>query len=68
MQAKKCDRCGTLYEIYNTKSDRKKCNGLQLLNIDGNQKYWSQGVYDLCPECMEGLMRWLYAIKNGRDK
>lgn len=68
MQAKKCDRCGKLYELYNTGNNGKKCNGIQLLNIDGKQNYYTQGIYDMCPACMEGLMKWLYAIKNGTDK
>nr|DAN18126.1 MAG TPA: Peroxide operon regulator stress regulator, DNA binding.75A [Caudoviricetes sp.] len=68
MQAKKCDRCGKLYELYNTESNGKKCNGFLLLNIDADQKYYAQNMYDMCPECMEALMKWLYAIKNGMKK
>lgn len=68
MQAKKCDRCGRLYELYNAASNRKKCNGFRLINIDGNQNVYLHDAYDMCSECMEDFMKWLYAIKNGMDK
>lgn len=29
--AKKCDRCGKLYEQYNSKNDRKNPNGIMVL-------------------------------------
>lgn len=52
MIAKKCDSCGALYEVYNTKNDDKKINGIFTLNIDERQEYFSHGPYDLCPECI----------------
>lgn len=56
--AKKCDRCGRLYEQYNYKNDTKKINGLMTLNIDSGQHYFSHGPYDLCPECGKEFMDW----------
>ena len=67
MQAKKCDRCGKLYELYNTENNGKKCNGFRPLNINWDQKACPQGLYDMCPECMEALMTWLYAVKNRKE-
>lgn len=58
-RARKCDRCGKLYETYNTKNDEKKINGLMTLNIDDDRRYYSHGIMDLCPECMEEFQRWI---------
>ena len=46
--AMKCDRCGKLYESYNTKKDNKNINGFIPVNLDVNRKYYSHGVTDLC--------------------
>lgn len=53
--AKKCDICGKLYEQYNTRKDKDNINGLLFLNIDMQQHYYSHGVTDCCPECMEAI-------------
>lgn len=57
--AKKCDRCGKLYEPYNVKKNVERCNGILTLNIDEYRKYYDNKLYDLCPECMETLHNWL---------
>ncbi len=68
MQAKKCDRCGEFYEIYNNINNPRKCNGVQLLNIlESYDTKIGQRAFELCPKCMEGLMRWLYAVKNRKE-
>lgn len=49
--ARKCDRCGKLYEYY-PKGNRVDHNGVQRIY---RHKYGSLGneeTYDLCPECM----------------
>lgn len=51
--AKKCDRCGKLYEQYNSKNDKKNPNGIMILNLDAQRKYYSHGAIDLCPGCMK---------------
>lgn len=56
--AKKCDRCGSYYDSYNDKSNAKKINGIMLINIDSNNRYFSHGPYDLCPACSDELMKW----------
>ena len=64
--AKKCDRCGRLYEAYHCKDDAlmpylgsggavnciKFYNELQYDRIGGQ-------TVDLCPECMAALIAWL---------
>ena len=56
--AKKCDRCGKLYEEYNVKNDEKKANGISFLNIDSKEEAFGHAYHDLCPECMEELRTW----------
>lgn len=36
MVAKKCDRCGNLYELYNTKESKNNINGILTANIDNH--------------------------------
>ena len=66
MQAKKCDRCGSFYESCNGANNYLKRNKFMLIKAKDNYDKYS--ILDLCHECMEDLMKWLYAIKNGRDK
>lgn len=57
--AKKCDRCGKLYEQYNNRNSKTDTNGLMLLNIDYTMRYFSHDAIDLCPDCMAFLREWL---------
>ena len=55
MRAKKCDRCGKLYEQYDGSKEFKeqgKANAIIFIDRDLDNKYWSRNSYDLCPECM----------------
>ena len=59
MTAKKCDRCGTFYEEYtNNKSGRFT------LNVISEDSYWSHSPYDICPLCLDELMKW---FKNKKE-
>ena len=58
--AKMCDRCGKFYEMYNTKNDPDKINGIMTLNLDESEKYYSQTQFDLCPECKDSFEKWLW--------
>ena len=57
--AKKCDRCGKLYEEYNTNKNDKKINGIMTLNLDFQRKYYAHRPLDLCPECKDSFEEWL---------
>ena len=57
--AKKCDRCGELYTLYNVKKSETDTNGMMLLNIDEKMSYFSHKAMDLCPDCMKSLRFWL---------
>lgn len=58
--AKKCDRCGSLYEVYDgigfTDTTHNKWTGMMLCApyANGNNK-----AYDLCPNCMKALLSFL---------
>lgn len=57
--AKKCDRCGKMYDQYNVKDSEANPNGIRLLNIDGRQQCFAHKLIDLCPDCMKQLQNWL---------
>lgn len=58
--AKKCDRCGNLYEPKNINVSGEIVNGLGLI-IRGsrNDNVINQKLFDLCPECLVSLASWL---------
>lgn len=53
--ARKCDRCGNLYEAYNVQENAKKPSGIKLLNIDSEGRYYQSKPLDLCPDCMKKI-------------
>ena len=57
--AKKCDRCGKLYEQYNLLNSKKNPHGIMTLNLDGQRRYYGHDAMDLCPECMKEFREWL---------
>ena len=62
--AKKCDRCGKLYEEYNIEDDKKNPNGIMVLNLDSQRRYFTHNVMDLCPDCMKEFQDWLREVKQ----
>lgn len=62
--AKKCDRCGKLYEQYNSKNDRKNPNGIMVLNLDSQRRYFTHNALDLCPDCMKEFQDWFGEVKQ----
>lgn len=61
--ARKCDRCGKLYEEYNLKNDEKNPNGIMVLNLDYQRKYYLHDAMDLCPDCMRKFQDWMEEVK-----
>lgn len=58
--AKKCDRCGNLYEPKDINICGVIVNGLALISRDEqNAKAVSRRYFDLCPECLVSLANWL---------
>lgn len=66
--AKKCDRCGVLYEI-KFDEDRPSYNGQKirrfaLISTSLNGDVTGEYDYDLCPNCACALMSW---FSSGED-
>jgi hypothetical protein len=61
--AKKCDRCGKLYELYDGCKVQK---GGHSYNKVAFLRSWNDPCkeYDLCPECMELLIKWMKEDSN----
>ena len=58
--AKKCDRCGNLYEPKNINVSGEIVNGLGLICRGArNDNVINQKLFDLCPECLVSLAGWL---------
>ena len=67
--AKKCDRCGKLYELKDIDACRAITNGLVLVRRykqNARSLYtgklcesYSYKYFDLCPECLVSLAGWL---------
>lgn len=53
--AKKCDRCGKYYDVYNgTDTGMNETNGVA--SVKGNKHV---KLYDLCPECNTEFKKWI---------
>lgn len=63
MLAKKCDRCGKLYDHYDA-FDNNKINGISTIskNKFGVRESISKDI-DLCIECMNSFIKW-YEMKG----
>lgn len=60
--AKKCDRCGILYEPKDVYIDGAIVNGFLLIRRDEqNTQILRRRYFDLCPECLNSLAIW---VKN----
>lgn len=55
--AKKCDRCGKLYEAYSVEGD-DRMNGITEANIEITGRWMIREVFDLCPECKRSFEKW----------
>lgn len=63
MLAKKCDRCGHLYEHYDGQEafPKSRSNSIALRDTDcGGEKFWKRDRFDLCKDCMTKLESFLY--------
>lgn len=61
--AKKCDRCGKLYEHY-PKGNKAQSNAIRKIQRDalgGTVNAYSEWVMDLCPECMNEFEKFMTA-------
>lgn len=64
-RARKCDRCGCLYESYNVNStDKEKFNAMILICLDDSNKYWGRNAVDVCPTCNKEFTEWWHKLGN----
>lgn len=73
MLARRCDRCGTHYEINQVEGmgeDRIKVNRIELQRVkesETNCKVLNGKHFDLCPTCVDELRDWLKAGGMNED-
>lgn len=67
MLAKKCDRCGRLYEHYDGRKvfPKSLSNSIELRDTNIAGICWRRDCFDLCEDCMAKLESFLY---GGADK
>lgn len=63
-KARKCDRCGSLYESYNLGADKTKFNAMILICLDDENKYWGRPAVDVCPDCNKEFTDWWHKLGN----
>ena len=64
MLARKCDRCGNLYEPRNIEIRGNRTNGIVLIERDFSNMNSYRLYLDLCPHCLCSLNVWL-KMKEG---
>ena len=52
--ARKCDRCGKLYEYY-PKGNKVQHNGVQRIYRNKHGSLGHEETFDFCPECMNAF-------------
>ena len=65
MDAKKCDRCGKFYEIYNQTYGAHK---LSYTDTEKGKFVSSVETMDLCLDCTDALARFLYNAEHKENK
>lgn len=57
--ARKCDRCGKLYEPKSI-NFKKSCrvNSIRIAERGYDNSVASGQIFDLCPDCLEGFKNW----------
>lgn len=61
--AKKCDRCGVLYEKYDGIKFDEQGWDYNCISLQADWRSYGKG-FDLCPKCMEKLIVWLKEADN----
>lgn len=60
VNAKKCDKCGKLYELYDREYHGMYINGISLVEMGTFFGSHTTKMYiDLCPDCLTELTEWL---------
>jgi hypothetical protein len=59
MDAKKCDRCGSFYEIRNTTIIEDLAEAFNVTTHAEDLHKIMEMCVDLCPDCSKQLLKWL---------
>ena len=65
--ARKCDRCGKLYEYY-PKGNKIQSNGVQRIYREKSGCFRYTTAYDFCPECMDAFDKFMINGKFMEEK
>lgn len=68
--AKKCDRCGKLYEHY-PKGNKPQSNAIRKIQRDafgGTMNAYNEWMMDLCQECMSEFDKFMMKGKSSDEK
>ena len=64
MKVQVCDACGKQYKPYVAKVEEGElgveANGMTLVKIDKSGKLFGKGKMELCPECMEKVLCFVF--------
>ena len=64
--AKKCDRCGKLYEHWPISNQLGTHNAIKLIQtISSGERICERDTYDLCRECMADFKKFMKGDNNG---
>ena len=70
--AKKCDRCGKLFEPYNIHAGYKvptRYTNILLKDVSLEKgTYKESGDYDLCKECNDSFLKWLSETNDAKHE
>lgn len=66
MMVFKCDRCGAIYERSHDEYDIENNNTVVIGFMDANRKnkFQLDSRYDLCPNCIKDLVKWIEGEKS----
>lgn len=64
---RKCDRCGAIFDAYNSSENMMVTGTLQLCS-DTRFSYRSNDIRTLCPECFEDLSKWLNKFNDEKGE
>lgn len=65
MNAKKCDRCGKLYELYDGIKFQPTSNSYYIVRFE-NALIGRD--FDMCPDCMKKIIEFMKAGKEGGEE
>lgn len=56
---RKRDRCGAFYLPETNVINSEEFNAINLIKRDLSNKFYSNKIYDLCPNCRDSIIKWL---------